>query len=156
MSHPPWRMRLFVSCSFCDESPAAAAANLVRVGVSSRAPDMNARPFKTPPAVPALGTALDNARMLKTLLANVDGMVYRRRLDADWTMEFISQGCARVTGYQPADILLNKNIGYNNHTKPEKHKKKHKTNHKTNTKNHTNNHKYRILHADGTVRWVWE
>ena len=31
------------------------------------------------PAVPANDSPQDNARMLKTLLANVDGMVYRCR-----------------------------------------------------------------------------
>src|SRR5207248_5579460 len=54
----------------------------------------------------------DVARMLKTLLASVDGMVYRRRLDADWTMEFVSSGCMRVTGHHPGDLLFNNRIAY--------------------------------------------
>ena len=47
----------------------------------------------------------DTARMLKTLLGNLDGMVYRCRDDHNWTMEFISEGCRRLTGYQPDDLL---------------------------------------------------
>ena len=82
-----------------------------------------ARPLQPHPAVtapdPAAPAPLDNARMLKTLLANVDGMVYRRRLDPDWTMEFVSQGCLRVTGHQPADILLNTRIVYDDLTLPD-------------------------------------
>ena len=66
-----------------------------------------------------LHASLDNARMLKTLLANVDGMVYRRRLDADWTVEFVSQGCLRVTGHQATDLLLNKRVAYDDLTLPD-------------------------------------
>src|SRR6202012_2257238 len=82
-----------------------------------------ARPLQSPPAAPVADQAapvpLDNARMLNTLLANVDGMVYRRRLDAEWTMEFVSQGCLRVTGHQPADILHNERVAYDDLTLPD-------------------------------------
>ena len=72
------------------------------------------------PSVPTpLHASLDNARMLKTLLANVDGMVYRRRLDSDWTVEFVSQGCLRVTGHQATDLLLNKRVAYDDLTLPD-------------------------------------
>src|ERR1700753_2667035 len=78
-----------------------------------------ARPLQPHPAVPAPDAALDNARMLKTLLANVDGMVYRRRLDCDCTIEFVSQVCLRVTGYQAANILLTRTVAYDDLTLPD-------------------------------------
>ena len=61
------------------------------------------------PAAPVSG---ETARMLKTLLGNLDGMVYRCRDDADWTMEFVSEGCRRLTGYDAADLLLNNRVSY--------------------------------------------
>ena len=39
------------------------------------------------------------------LVRNIDGFVYRRRSDADWTMEFASEGARVVTGYDPHRLL---------------------------------------------------
>src|SRR5262245_30683661 len=58
-------------------------------------------------------------RMLKTLLGNVDGMVYRCRIDADWMMEFVSEGCVRVTGYSPRDLMYNGLVSYESITHAE-------------------------------------
>src|SRR5256885_17251184 len=71
------------------------------------------------PVVSGTDNAQDDARMLKTLLATVDGMVYRRRLDPDWTMEFVSSGCLRVTGHHPGDLLFNNRITYGELVIPE-------------------------------------
>lgn len=115
-----------------------------------------ARPLKPAAAVLAPDTALENARALKTLLANVDGMVYRRRLDADWTMEFVSQGCLRVTGYPPADILLNQRVAYDDLTLPDDRLWVREAIRCAIAEFRSFDLEYRIVHADGGIRWVWE
>ncbi|SPL71064.1 PAS domain-containing protein [Acinetobacter stercoris] len=45
-------------------------------------------------------------RSLNGLLKRLPIMLYRSRNDRDWTMEFVSDGCEKITGYA-ADQLLN-------------------------------------------------
>src|SRR5690606_8910771 len=39
-------------------------------------------------------------------------MVFRCRLDHDRTMEFVSEGCRDITGYDPADLVQNQTLSY--------------------------------------------
>jgi len=94
--------------------------------------------------------------MLKTLLATVDGMVYRRRLDADWTMEFVSSGCLRVTGLHPGDLLFNNRIAYGELVIPEDRLWVREAITCAVEEARSFDLEYRIVHADGSTRWVWE
>lgn len=48
---------------------------------------------------------VNRSRVLDTLVNNLEGMAYRCLNDAHWTMVFVSQGCADLTGYAPAQLL---------------------------------------------------
>ena len=52
------------------------------------------------------------ARMLKTLVGNIQGMVYRCRNDEQWTMDFVSDGCLPLTGYSPGDFTLSRSVSF--------------------------------------------
>ena len=68
---------------------------------------------------PAAPHGTETARMLHTLLGNLEGMVYRCRDDADWTMEFVSEGSLQLTGYRPEELLRDGRVSYETITHPE-------------------------------------
>jgi len=61
---------------------------------------------------------LDRARVLDTLVNNLDGMAYRCLNDASWRMVFVSQGCLALTGYAPAELVQNAAISWEDITHP--------------------------------------
>ncbi len=60
---------------------------------------------------------LDNFRKSEktrlNLLESLPGMVYRCRFDKDWTMEYVSEGCRDLTGYDVDSLIGNNEISYN-------------------------------------------
>jgi len=98
----------------------------------------------------------DTGRMLQTLLSNLDGMVYRCRDDSAWTMEFVSEGCVRVTGYAPQELLLSGRLSYEQITHPEDRQHVRNVIRTALAARRRFDIEYRIRHADGDIRWVWE
>jgi diguanylate cyclase (GGDEF)-like protein/PAS domain S-box-containing protein len=98
----------------------------------------------------------ESQRALSTLLSNLPGMVYRCRNDKDWTVEFASEGCLGLTGYQPSD-LTGRKVSYGQdliHSDDQeavwndvqaalREKRSYQLN-------------YRIITADKKEKWVWE
>ncbi|MDF2539084.1 MAG: domain S-box [Herbinix sp.] len=55
----------------------------------------------------------ESERTYEMLLSNLPGMAYRCSFDRDWTMQFVSEGCYKLTGYRPESLVHNKDIAFN-------------------------------------------
>lgn len=61
----------------------------------------------------------ERERFLSTLLSNLPGMAYRCRNDPEWTMEFVSAGTQKLTGYTAEDFTLHRTVAFGNLIHPE-------------------------------------
>ncbi len=99
---------------------------------------------------------LESRRTLQTLMTNLPGMAYRCRNDRDWTMEFVSEGSVNLTGYQPAELINNSKIAYNQLIHPDECEKVWDTVQAALKEHKPFQLTYRIKTADGEQKWVWE
>jgi diguanylate cyclase (GGDEF)-like protein/PAS domain S-box-containing protein len=119
--------------------------------MNSRVPD-----FLTEPAADEGAAPLDVMRLLTTITDNLVGMIYRCRIDTIWTMEFVSEGCHKLTGYRPDEIVFNNRISYDQITLAEDRERVGRSIHAALENNETFDVEYRIRRADGGIRWVLE
>ncbi len=56
---------------------------------------------------------LASRRSSNSLLSNIPGMLYRCRNDPSWTFEFVGDGCIDITGYDPLELIDNRNVTFN-------------------------------------------
>ncbi len=98
----------------------------------------------------------ESQRMLADLMGNLPGMAYRCRTDDLWTMEFISQGCIALTGYQPADLLDNRRIAYSSLIHPDDRERVQREVRRAMAEQRAFQLTYRLIDAAGREKWVWE
>ena len=96
------------------------------------------------------------ARVLQTLVNNLDGMIFRCRMDESWTMLFVSSGCRQLTGYSPEALVLNRSVSYEQIIHGEDRAALRRQVEEAVTKGVRYRAEYRITRADGTVIWVAE
>lgn len=97
----------------------------------------------------------EGRRLLASLMDSLPGMAYRCRFDKDWTMEFVSRGGEELTGYARESMLGNKEIAYADVIHPDDRERVYQTIDGMQRGEHFVV-EYRIVRADGEVRWVWE
>ncbi len=99
---------------------------------------------------------IDSERVLEVLVNNLDGMVFRCALDAQWTLHFVSDGCAQLTGYCPDELEHNRLLSFEDLIHPEDRALVRDAVKAAQASQGRYRVQYRLQHRDGTERWVLE
>ncbi|MEJ1421507.1 MAG: transporter substrate-binding domain-containing protein [Candidatus Sedimenticola sp. (ex Thyasira tokunagai)] len=92
----------------------------------------------------------------RTLVSNSPGAVYRSQLDADWTIDFISDAMQEISGYPVSDFIHNKVRSYASIIYSEDVQLVDDKVHAAVEQQSLYELTYRIVRADGEIRWVDE
>jgi len=98
----------------------------------------------------------ESQRALATLMGNLPGMAYRCRNDTTWIMEFVSEGCADLTGYEPSDLIENGTIAFSDLIHPEDRMGVGDQIQLALEEHRKFQVMYRIITPKGIQKWVWE
>ncbi len=98
----------------------------------------------------------ESERSKSVLIANLPGLAYRCRLDADWTMEFISDGCLELTGYSSSALLNNRDLSFNELILTEDRESIWNLWQQARASTGKATLEYRIRTASGALKWVYE
>ncbi len=98
----------------------------------------------------------ESQRRLSTLLSNLPGMAYRCLNNPDWSMEFVSEGGAELTGYS-LDELHSGKVSYGTHIiHKEDQQRIWDEVQAALARKQGFTLSYRIVRRNGSERWVWE
>lgn len=99
---------------------------------------------------------IESERSKSVLLSNLPGMAYRCQFDDNWTMEFVSEGCVELTGYNTYDLVNNTKLSFNDLILPEFHDYLQNVWHNAVRFKQFVTVEYKIKTASDTEKWVWE
>lgn len=104
----------------------------------------------------AIEALRENERMISTLMGNLPGAAYRSQADEKWTLDFISEGCRELTGYDADAFAGNGEVFFGDliHPDDRDHVRQSVAEAVANGKRFEMT--YRIRTADGLVKWIWE
>lgn len=96
-------------------------------------------------------------RQLSVLMDNLPGMAYRCRFDEHWTMLFVSQGCERLTGYLPGELVRNRKVSFAElMADPQSSEQVVEEVRKAVENREPFSIEYPLIRKDGRQIWVWE
>jgi PAS domain S-box-containing protein len=98
----------------------------------------------------------ESERRFSVLVANLPGMAYRCKNDRHWTMEFISDGCIGVTGYDSGELLDNAVVSYQDLIHPDDRDLVDRRVGDAIAEHREFEIEYRLVAKDGAVKWMLE
>ena len=98
----------------------------------------------------------ESERRLSTLMSNLAGMAYRCRIDDNWTMEFVSDGCRDLIGCEPEDVVENRRVSFGQMIHPDDRARVSKEIMSSIEAGKPFRLEYRIVTQSGLGKWVWE
>jgi len=98
----------------------------------------------------------ENQLALANLVSNLPGLIYRCALDKDYTMEYISEACLRITGYSPQDFISTRTISFNDLILQEYRAPIWDRWQKVLKEGSIFEDEYPIKTASGEIKWLWE
>jgi histidine ammonia-lyase len=102
------------------------------------------------------GPLRSDEEQFRTLVANIPGVVYRCACDAEWTMRFFSEHIEQLIGYPADDFIGNRRRTYGSLIHPEDRSLVVRAIESALDRGDPYSLQYRLMHADGSVRWVAE
>ncbi|MDH4120555.1 MAG: ATP-binding protein [Deltaproteobacteria bacterium] len=98
----------------------------------------------------------ESQQTLMGLMSDLPGMVYRGFHDSTRTMEFVSQGCRDLTGYQPYELIMNISSSYMELIHPRDRERVLDEIHQAIQEKRPYRLEYRLMTRDGVEKYVME
>jgi len=99
---------------------------------------------------------IESEKQLSSLIRNMPAAIHRCCLDEEWTTLFMSSHIKQICGYAYSDFIQNQIRSYQALIHPEDHDKALAEIKEAIAQQEAYSIEYRIIHADGSMRWVLE
>jgi diguanylate cyclase (GGDEF)-like protein/PAS domain S-box-containing protein len=103
----------------------------------------------------AMRALRESERRLSTLISSLPGAAYRCRNDANWTMEFVSEGTRALTGHAPEDFTSGR-VSYGSLMHEDDRDQVWRSTQDALRHGLPYTMEYRIRTAQGVEKWIWE
>lgn len=101
-------------------------------------------------------TLSESEARFRTLVANIPGAIYRCAVDREWTMSYLSDAIEGIVGYPAQEFIANHIRSYASVIHPDDRRLVEEVTWTSLEKRCPYVIEYRLIHANGTVRWVYE